>query len=146
MPDERVAYLARASDRYRAAHDGVAREVRRAWPRAKATFAYGMPAWVAKRPAGAPMPEREGTMDPSQVFVGLVERKAGLTVHFWYPGDAHLLGRHADALAEAGVRTMRGCLVFNRKGEFPVEAVGRVFQAARDLDAGGPGPAKGGKR
>lgn len=130
-------YLASAGERYHEAYGRMARAVRGVFPKAKEVFESDMPAWKVPRPPGAPRPAREGTMPADTVFIGLVERKAGLTVHLWYPGDYSLFDHHKDALGEAGFKAMRGCLVYNRKGPFPVEAVETLLRRIREADERG---------
>lgn len=146
LPAEHAEYVASASERYRDAYAGVARAVKDAFPKAQATKEFGMPAWRVKRPANAPMPATEGTMDPAFTFVGLVERASGLTLHFWYPGDYYFFEKYGNTLAGAGFKVMRGCLAFNRKQAFPVDVVERLLVAARDRDAAGAEPRAGGAK
>jgi uncharacterized protein YdhG (YjbR/CyaY superfamily) len=132
------ACLQKASERFRDAYAGVSRAVLRTFPKARPVVEFGMPAWLITRPKGAPRPEREGTMPSDRVFVGLVERKGGVTVHLWYPGDYDLLDRNGAALREAGFKVMRGCLVFNRKQEFPASSIEELLKKVKKLDAAGP--------
>ena len=129
------AYVDAAGPRFQEAYLQLAAAIRRVFPHARAVMAYDMPMWRAQRPPGAPMPDVAGTIDAAHVHVGLVERKAGLTLHAWYPGDYHFLDARAPAMAAAGLKTMRGCLQFTRKGPFPIEAVERLLEAMRDADA-----------
>ncbi len=73
-------------------------------------------------------------MDPSTVYVGLAERKSGITVSVWYPGDYYLLDAHGVALRAAGFKVMRGCLSFARKAPFPVAALEALLGAVRASD------------
>lgn len=130
-----AAYLAGRSPRYLAAYDALGREIKKRFPKAKPVFQWDMPAWVVARPAGAPMPERAGTMDPHTIFVGLVERAGGITTHVWYPGDYHLLSASKAELAEAGFKVMVGCLQYNRKtGDYPVAPVAALLDKMRAMD------------
>jgi hypothetical protein len=123
-----------ASPRYRTTHAALAKAIRKTFPRAKPVLQWGMAGWLIPRPKGAPVPPRAGTMDPTRIFVGLAEGKTGLTVHLWYPGDDDLLGKHRGALRAAGLKAGRGCIVWTRKGAYPVDAVAELLRAARDHD------------
>lgn len=133
-PKGRAAYIAAASPRYQAALAAVRRSVRAVFPEAKPVFAWGMPGWTIPRPPGAPRPAR-GTADPGHVFVGLVERKRGVTLHFWHPGDHELLKRHQRPLAKAGFKVMRGCVVCARD-DFPAGPIEAVLKDVRDAGRG----------
>lgn len=130
----RDAYVKAASPRYQDAHTRLARLVKRRLPRARKILQHGMPGWVAPRPPGSPRPARAGTLPPDRVYVFLAERKAGLTLHLWYPGDYGLLEKHKRALEEAGFKVMRGCLQFNRRGELPLAPVDALLARVHALD------------
>jgi uncharacterized protein YdhG (YjbR/CyaY superfamily) len=125
--EARQAYLEQASERFRTAYSEVERLVRARFPNAEATFEWSMPGWKAPREH---VPEaRVGTIDPAYVWIFLVDRKAGITLHFWNPADYYFLDQHKAALQQAGFKVMRGCLQFNRKGAYPVAAVERLLAA-----------------
>ncbi len=116
-------YLASASDRYQRAHGRLDELLAARFPTVERVVEHDMPMWQIRRPEDAPMPEATGTIDPELVHVGLVERKAGLTLHLWYPPEYELLAEHAEELKAAGLKVMTGCVQYNRKGELPVEAI-----------------------
>lgn len=147
MTEKRDAFLHRArfpaSMTFDEVRDDVAKVVRRVFPRAQAVRESGMDGWRIARPKGAPRPAREGTMPADFVYVLLADRKAGPTLHVWYPGDYDWLDARKDELTEAGFKVMRACLQFMRKREYPVAAVEKLLRDVKAMDAkatGRPSP------
>jgi len=128
------AYVEKASPRFQDAYAAFAKVVKRTFPKAEASMSHGLPMWAARRPKGAPSPGIEGTVDPAFTYVGLADRKAGVTVYVWYPGDYYLLDEHKAELAKSGLKTMRGCIQFTRKADLPVDALARVLEDAKARD------------
>ena len=112
----------------------VERAVKKVFPKAEPVEEFGMEGWRIRRPKDAPRPAKEGTMPSDFVMVLLADRKAGPTLHLWYPGDYHLLDARKDALEEAGFKVMRGCLAFSRKAEYPVAAVETLMRDVKAMD------------
>jgi hypothetical protein len=137
-PATPATYLKAASPRYRANHAALGKAVRRVFPRARPVFLAGMPGWMVARPQGAPRPARAGPWDLGKTAVLFAEGKGGLTAHVWYPGAYDLLARHREALTAAGLKLGRGCLVWTRQGDFPVEALEQLLREARRADGSGP--------
>lgn len=115
----------------------VDRVVRKVFPKAKRSAESGMEGWAIPRPEDAPRPTREGTMPGDRIMVLLADRKAGPTLHVWYPGDARGLRAHEAELSAAGFKVMVGCLVFSRKQPYPVDAVETLLRRLKERDAGG---------
>lgn len=127
-------YLASASDRYQRAYHELEGLIEARFPTVERVLEGDMPMWQILRPEDAPRPGASGTIDPRFVHVGLVERKAGLTLHVWYPPAYELLADHADALEAAGLKVMKGCVQYNRKGDLPVDAIEPLFDHIHDAD------------
>lgn len=130
-PPATTRYLRGASPAFQEAFARMGETVRRVFPKAQAVFAYGMPGW--RVPGSKPVPEeaKGGTIDPAYLWLFLVERKAGVTLHLWNPADLAGLERDRTDLEAAGFKVMRGCLQFNRKRPYPFEAVARLLERAR---------------
>jgi hypothetical protein len=109
------------SPRLLALKEALDDHLRRRFPRVEPVVAYGMHGWRMKRPR--PVEWTTGTIDPAYVHVFVAERKQGITLHLWNPYQPDLFGRHAKSLEAAGFKVMVGCLQFNRKGDYPVDAV-----------------------
>lgn len=107
----------------------LAREIRARFPDARGVEDWGLRGW--RIPTHAGLTEWTGTIDPNFIHIFLVERKQGITLHFWNPLDPGALKRDSSALQKAGFKVMVGCLQFNRKGEFPLAAVLPLLEAAR---------------
>ena len=124
-------YLAKASPRFQEAFRGLETMVKGAFPNALPVFEYKMPGWRIPRPkAGAPR-LREGTIDPDWVHLFLVERKSGITLHLWNPADYYGLERYESDLSKVGLKVMRGCVQFHRKGAFPVSAIEPMLKGVK---------------
>lgn len=93
----------------------------RLFPHVEPVFAYGLHGWRMKRLR--PVEWTVGTVDPAYVHVFVAERAQGITLHVWSPFDPKLLARHRSDLDAAGFKVMVGCLQFNRKSDYPVDAV-----------------------
>ncbi len=128
------AILHGADERYQAAHAALESAVQKVFPEAEASIAWDMACWKIPRPVDKVNSEAKGTFDPAVVVVGLADRKAGPTLHIWHPGAYDLLDQNAAWLKEAGFKVMKGCLPWSRKSDYPIEAVQRILQAARDVD------------
>lgn len=125
---------------------GILRELdgrmRRLFPQAKPVVSYGMPGWVVRRPRKVEW--THGTMDPNVVQVFIAERAQGISLHLWNPYDYGMLAKRRDDLSEAGFKVMVGCLQFNRKSAYPVDAVVPLFESiAADMDAERAAPRPG---
>ena len=135
MADPHAPYLRGASERYQDVHAALDVLLTEAFANLERTMLYDMPSWLVARPPEAPRPEREGTLPSDKVYFGLADRKAGVTLNLWYPGDYLLFDHHADALKAAGLKVMRGCLAYNRKtGTFPVEALTPLLDEIKQRD------------
>lgn len=97
--------------------------------RVEAVTAYNVHGWRIQRPVT--IPNWKGTIDPNFVHVGVAERKAGITLFLWNPAEPQILRLHAEELAAAGFKVMVGCLQFNRKSAFPLDAVVPILTAIR---------------
>lgn len=117
------------SDRFKALHEALDAHMHALFQDAQAVFAYGMHAW--KVPRRREVEWTRGTMDPNWLFVGLAERKAGLTLHVWNPIQYDGLEQRRATLEAAGFKVMVGCLQFNRKSEFPLQATKDLLTAIR---------------
>lgn len=108
--------------------------VRRLFPGAIAMEAYGITGWTATR--ARRMETWKGTMDPNLIYIGLAERPAGTTLHFWNPFEPGIIRRHVKRLQAVGAKPMVGCIRYERKGPFPLAEVlpllEDVARAARD--------------
>jgi hypothetical protein len=100
--------------------------VLRVFPGAQAIEEWGMQGW--KVPMDHPPVGLKGTMDSNFVYVMLGDRKAGPTLHVWYPGNYYFLDEHKDELTTAGFKVMRGCLPYNRKRPYPIEVVEKLLR------------------
>ena len=125
------AYLARASGPFREAFDGVEAVVRGIFPEAASVLAYGMPGWSV-RVRDAPPPGYKGTLDPTHLTILLADRKTGITLHVWNPLEEAFLESHRPAMERGGLKVMRGCLAFRRKGPYPLGAVEALLRAAAE--------------
>ena len=86
---------------------------------AESTFDHGMPGF--RVPITNDKENRRGTFDPDHLQLFLVERKSGITFHIWDPRNYYGLDEVRDELNQLGFKVMRGCLVWNRKKEYPLE-------------------------
>jgi len=129
-------YLQKTSPRFREINDELDRTIHRLFPEAERVFAYHLPGWRIARRRWIDPKSVKGTIDPNWVHIFLAERKAGITLHMWNPVDFNAMQRRKAELSDAGFKVMVGCLQFNRKSEYPLEAISRLLQdAKRSLEA-----------
>ena len=120
-------YLEKSSPRFQRTFHALEQIVKKRFPDAERAFGYKMPGWRILVKGRVPPEMQGGTIDARFVHIHLVERKHGITFHLWNPVDYGGLERAAPALQEAGFKVMAGCVQFNRKADFPIEAVERVL-------------------
>ena len=113
-------YLNASSERFQDVFQGLSAAVYESFPEAESTSAHGMPGFKA-RVTDTRQEERRGTFDPNHLQLFLVERKSGISFHIWDPRNYYGLDEVRDELAKVGFKVMRGCLVWNRKREYPFE-------------------------
>jgi len=129
-------YLKKTSPRFREIDDRLDRTIRALFPEAQRVFAYGLPGWRIPRRRWIDPKSVDGTIDPNWVNVFLAERKAGITLHLWNPVDFNAMQRRKADLSNAGFKVMVGCLQFNRKSGYPIDAVRRLLEdVKRSLEA-----------
>jgi uncharacterized protein YdhG (YjbR/CyaY superfamily) len=126
-PESRDAYLAQASERFRATFAALEQAVAARFPSAQPCFEWSLPGW--RVPLLHVPPHPTGTFDHTCVVILLADRKAGITLHLWNPANYRFLDEHKAELTGAGFKVMRGCLQFNRKQPYPVEAVDTLLGA-----------------
>ncbi len=121
------------SDRFKKIYAKLKEIVMREFPNATEGEAFGMRGFRAKI-TKEDIKEWKGTMNPNYFFVCPVERKAGITLHIWYPVDYYALDKIRKEYEEAGFKVMRGCLQWNRKSEYPIHMIeDLVKNIARDV-------------
>jgi hypothetical protein len=124
------------SPRMAQVYGDLEREVERRFPGAEKMFEYGMRGW--RVPRRKRIDTWKGTIDPNFLYIGIAERKQGITLHYWNPLSPGGFDRHAPALAAAGFKVMVGCLQYNRKGDYPIGALLPMLDdTARRLKAEG---------
>jgi uncharacterized protein YdhG (YjbR/CyaY superfamily) len=150
-----MAYLGKASPRFREVHASLGRAIENLFPDARSAFEYGMPGWRIPRPRRVDPASVKGTIDPNWVHVFLAERKAGITLNLWNPVDVGGFRKRKRELERAGFKVMVGCLQFNRKSEYPIGLVVELLKDIRNSleedgraatpwpKSRGPAPAKG---
>jgi hypothetical protein len=75
-------------------------------------------------------------MPSDRILVFLADRKAGPTLHVWYPGgDARGLRAREAELSKAGFKVMVGCLVFSKKQPYPIAGVEKLLRDLKARDA-----------
>ncbi len=89
-----------------------------------------MAGWRAEIQDPPPEDSWKGTMPRTHLTVAPVERKAGVTIHIWHPNEPYLLKDNEAWLTEAGFKVMVGCLQWNRKAAFPLDALERLLAEA----------------
>jgi hypothetical protein len=87
----------------------------------RAVTAFNMHGWQIAR--ATRIESWKGTIDPNFIHIGVAERAAGITLHLWNPYNPACLKDNFKPLTAAGFKVMVGCLQFNRKAEFPLQAV-----------------------
>ncbi len=123
------------SARLQTLHAAIGKALKRRWPKARRErifpgTSYDMDAWLVPIPDPVPEEDWKGTM-PRDVFtVGPTEKKAGITVHVWHPKKPTLLQDNAAWLNDAGFKPMVGCLQWNKKADFPMDAFERLLDEA----------------
>ena len=85
--DGRKSYLEAASPRFRSVFKDVATVVKTEFPLAMPVFEWRMPGWRVKLPKGKIPQEWKGTCPRDCIVILLVERKSGITLHYWNPLD-----------------------------------------------------------
>jgi hypothetical protein len=128
--NSKVTTTSTFSPRLKALKADLDREIRTRFPQAEAVFEYNMHGWRVGRPKR--VEKWKGTIDPNYLHIFVAERKNGITLHIWNPYDPYGLAKRAKELQAAGFKVMRGCLVYNRKGEYPVGAITPLFDAVRE--------------
>lgn len=129
MPsDPRESYVAKASPQFQTAFEGVRKRVKARFPTAQPAFQYDMPGWTVPIPQER-QPPAQGTLPPDHMYILFAARKQGPTLHVWNPLDDGALKKNRKDLEAAGFKVMVGCLQFNRKAEYPVQAVDKLFAA-----------------
>jgi hypothetical protein len=117
------------SPRLQAIHGELDRRIRKLFPGAQASTDWNMLGWKVRRPRRVEW--THGTMDPNLLYVGIAERKSGITLHIWNPVEHDGLNRREAQLSAAGFKVMVGCLQFNRKGDYPVDAVVGILEGIK---------------
>lgn len=112
----------------------VERTVKKVFPTAQDVKDFGMEGWRVTRPKRAPRPTLGGTMPSDFVFIFLADRKAGPTLHVWYPGHQGWLEARKAELEAAGFNVMRACLNFTRKQAYPIDSVERLLRDVKRMD------------
>ena len=122
------AYLNAASERFQSVYGQIAAAVHKTFPMAEPTFDHSMPGFNVPI-TDSKKEDRQGTFDPNLLQMFLVERKSGITFHIWDPRNYYGLDGVRDELTQLGFKVMRGCLVWNRKKEYPIERMRELIQA-----------------
>ena len=113
-------YLDEASERFQNVYREFAAAVHQAFPVPEPSFEHGMPGFKI-RITDVEKEEWRGTIDPNFLHLYMVERKSGITFHIWDPRNYYGLDEMRDELTNLGFKVMRGCIVWNRKREYPVQ-------------------------
>ena len=122
------AYLDEASERFQNVYRGFAPTVQKAFPMPKPSFEHGMPGFKT-RITDVEREEWRGTIDHNFLHLYMVERKSGITFHIWDPRNYYGLDEMRDELTNLGFKVMRGCIVWNRKREYPIQLMQELVQA-----------------
>lgn len=125
------AYLKKTSPRFRGINDELDRTIHRLFPENERVFVYGLPGWRIARRRRIDPKSVKGTIDSNWVHIFLAEREAGITLHIWNPVDFNAMQRRKAELSGAGFKVMVGCLQFNRKSDYPVDAVRPLLEDVR---------------
>ena len=122
------------SPRMEAIHSALDQEIKRRFPNAESRFEYNMHGWKTARPVK--IESWKGTIDPNFLHMYIAERKNGITFHIWNTYNPYGLKQRSKELTAAGFKVMVACLVYNRKGDYPIGAVTPIFDSMRkDMDA-----------
>ena len=119
-------YLSAASERFQSVFQELSVAVHKSFPEAEPTFAHGMPGFRAQI-TNIHKENLRGTFDLNHLQLFLVERKSGITLHIWDPRNYYGLDEVRDELTKIGFKVMRGCLVWNRKREYPVDRMKQLI-------------------
>ena len=122
------AYLNVASERFQGIYHEFAAVVHETFPMAEPAFAHEMPGFKI-RITDIKKEDWRGTIDPNFLQLFLVERKSGITFHIWDPRNYYGLDGVRDELTMLGFKVMRGCLVWNRKKEYPIGRMKELIEA-----------------
>lgn len=123
----------KGSPRFEAARAALDGHLQRLFPGVERVEAYGMHGWRVPRPRQVEW--THGAVDPNLVQLFLAERSQGISLHLWNPYDHGMLSKRRDRLADAGFKVMVGCVQYNRKGDYPVDAIVPLLEAiAKDMD------------
>lgn len=120
--DNLTGYLDKSHDGFRQVYVELEKVVMAVFPNAERAFAYDMPGFEIKM-SDKEIKDWKGTIDPNHLQIFLAQRKSGITLHIWNPLDYYGLDGKRDELTKAGFKVMRGCLQWNRKQPYPMEAV-----------------------
>ena len=123
----RKSYLQKTAARFQAVFEELEDVIVDVFPSAEPVFEYGMTGWRV-RITSRPITAWKGTIDPNYLFIAIVERKSGITLHIWDPRDYYGLERVAEELTGVGFKVMRGCIQWNRKADFPLETVKNLLR------------------
>ena len=114
--------LTQQSDRFKTIYVKLREIIMKEFPNATEGIMYDMHGF-RERITREDIADWPGTMDPNYLYVGLVERKAGITLHIWNPSNYYGLDRIRKDYEKAGFKVMRGCLQWNKKAEYPIEMI-----------------------
>ncbi len=131
MGAEHVNLVAATSPAFQALHADIHAAVLRCFPDARPVVAFGMAAFQVPLPDPPAADTWIGTQPRTHLTVAPTEKKAGITVHVWHPNRPSLLADNAAWLKEAGFKPMVGCLQWNRKAPFPMDAFEKLLHAAK---------------
>ncbi|MBM2827383.1 MAG: hypothetical protein HW403_1447 [Dehalococcoidia bacterium] len=126
-PLDRNSYLKETSARFQQVHGNLDKIIVEAFPSAELVFEYNMPS-CRVRITKEPITVWKGTIDPNYLFIAIVERKSGITLHLWDPRDYYGLEAVKDELTKVGFKVMRGCIHWNRKADYPIETVEKLIR------------------
>lgn len=129
-----------ASERWRTAHSALGDLIDEVLVPAAGTKeamdAYGAHGWSVPRPEGAHHDSVATTFDAHNTRITIKEQSSGMSLYLEWAGEYTLLDRFRDDLAPTGLKLMRGCVKWTRKGEYPVDALKPVLEHIRDTDHG----------
>lgn len=131
MGAEHVNLVAATTPPFQALHDSIHAALRQRFPGTEPVVVYGLAAYQAPVPDPPADADWQGTQPRTHLTVAPTEKKAGITVHVWHPNRPSLLADNAAWLKEAGFKPMVGCLQWNRKAPFPMDAFEKLLDAAK---------------
>lgn len=127
MGDDAKVILAGCSQGFQELHARIGGIVKHRFPGTRLVEAWDIAAWQAPISDPPPASSWKGTL-PRDVFtVGPTEKKAGITVHVWHPNHPYLLKENEAMLKQAGFKVMVGCLQWNKKADFPIDALDQLL-------------------